>query len=378
MRTRTLLLALLTASAARAAAQAPAPAPERPRATFYAGEWGFTLGGRIKLDMIHDFDAIGSTDSFDPRTIPVPVTDGANTRIHARETRLSLGIQGPAEGRTLKFYIEGDFYGDKNAFRLRHAYGQYGVLIAGQTWSTFMDEDNIPGTIDFETPLAAPLVRQGLLRLTFPMGRNGSVAVGMEESDPEVVPPTGVTGTVEKLTPDLTGRLRWNLGAGHVQLSGFVGQTRFRATTGATTSRTIGGVLLSGRIRPFRRDAAYAEFAYGPGVGRYRGGPSLAPDENGELNTVVVAALTAGYEHRWSDRWSSNAVYSPGWAVSDLQDPAANEMITYSAVNLLYWFIQDRAWVGAEYLFGRREVQNGSSANANRIQLAVRFNIPSY
>src|SRR5688572_16578165 len=101
-----LFLLLIAGQAAAQQAQAPAPPP-----TFSTGGWGFTIGGRIKLDMIHDFDAITSTDSFDPRTIVVPDTPGANTRIHARETRVSLGIAGPANGRELKMFVEGDFYG---------------------------------------------------------------------------------------------------------------------------------------------------------------------------------------------------------------------------------------------------------------------------
>src|SRR6185295_17273347 len=79
-----------------ASAQAPSPI------TFSAGSWHFMLGGYVKLDLIHDFDAIGSTDTFDPRTIPVDGRARTNTRIHARETRLSLGIVGPAEGRDLQ------------------------------------------------------------------------------------------------------------------------------------------------------------------------------------------------------------------------------------------------------------------------------------
>jgi hypothetical protein len=369
--TRSLTVLFLTLIAGQAAAQ-QAPAP-----TFSAGGWGFTIGGRIKLDMIHDFDAITSTDSFDPRTIVVPEAAGSNTRIHARETRLSLGIAGPANGRELRMYVEGDFYGSGNAFRLRHAYGQYGVLLAGQTWSTFMDEDNIPNTIDFETALAAPLVRQALVRLTFPVARSATVAFGVEESDPEVVPPPGVPGAVEKSMPDLTARLRFTHGAGHVQLSGFVGQTRYRSSTGDTDDAGIGGVLVSARVRPFGRDAAYGEVAYGPGLGRYRGGVSAAPDASNNLTAVDALGFTAGYEHWWSDRWSSNVVFSPAWALDDIGiTGTTNTQLTYAAANLFYWFIPNRAWVGGEYLFGRREVSGGTNATANRIQFAVRFNIP--
>jgi hypothetical protein len=357
-------------------ADSPNP-PSRPAGALGSAPWVFTLGGYIKLDMIHDFNAIGSTDSFNPRTIPVDGSPGADTRFHARETRLSLGIVGPIGGRDLKLLVEGDFYGTANGVRLRHAYGEYGPLLAGQTWTTFMDEANIPHTIDFETPLAAPLVRQGLLRLTARPSKRTQLALGIEESDPEVLPPPGVAGKTEKTLPDFTGRFRFTNGRGHVQLSGFVGQTRFRPDKGEPTDVTIYGGLASARFRTLLRDVAYAQFSYGPGLGRYRGDLSAAPDAAGQLKAVKAMALTLGYEHYWAARWSSNFVASPAWVLSDLGDPATfNRRLDYVAANLRYWFLEERAWLGGEYLYGLREVRSRDRGSANRLQLAVRFNIP--
>jgi hypothetical protein len=139
---------------------------------------------------------------------------------------------------------------------------------------------------------------------------------------------------------------------------------------------TIGGVLASARIRLLGRDAAYAAVGYGPGLGRYRGDASAALDASGRLKTVDVVGLTAGYQHYWSARWSSNAVVSPAWVLSDVADPAiSNDRVNYVAVNLLYWFLEQRAWIGGEYLYGRRELRNGAHGSANRIQLATRFNL---
>ena len=348
--------------------------------TFSAGSWQLSLGGYFKLSLIHDFEPIGSPDVFDPRSIPVDGSEGTRTRIQGRETRLSLGIKGPAEGRDLELFLEGDFFGPgtgtDNSLRLRHAYAQYGALLAGQTWTTFMDERNIPPTIDFEHPLAAPLVRQGLLRVTTGLSQRSDLAFAVEESDPVIVIPPGVQGTTEKPWPDLTTQFRFTHRRGHVQLSGFLGRTRFRPVTGAPSDVTIGGVLASGRLRLSGRDAAYVELAYGPGVGRYRGAASAALDAAGRLQAIDIVGLTAGYQHYWSGRWSSNAVVSPAWVTSEVGDPAtSNESFNYVAVNLVYWFIDQRAWVGAEYLYGRRELRSGVHGSANRIQLATRFNI---
>jgi len=368
-------LAVLAVTAASLRAQT-SPSP----ITFSSGSWQLTLGGFFKLNLIHDFNPIASPDIFDPRGIPVDGSEGSNTRITARETRISLGIKGPVQGKDLELFLEGDFFGPGtgtgNALRLRHAYARYGVLLAGQTWTTFMDERNIPPTIDFEHALAAPLVRQGLLRITTGLSKRSDLAFAVEESDPEVLIPPGVQGTTEKPWPDLTTRFRSNHSRGHIQLSGFLGRTRFRTVSGAVSDVTIGGGLASIRLSLFHGDTTYAEVAYGPGVGRYRGAQSAAVDAAGHLETLDVIGLTVGYQHYWSGRWSSNAVVSPAWVLSEVADPAiSNDSFNYVAVNLLYWFLDRRAWIGGEYLYGRRELENGAHGTGNRIQIATRFNI---
>ena len=56
---------------------------------FKVGGFTFKPGGRIKLDIIRDFSPITSEDRFDPRTIAVDGSDGGNSNLHAKETRLS-------------------------------------------------------------------------------------------------------------------------------------------------------------------------------------------------------------------------------------------------------------------------------------------------
>ena len=154
------------------APKAEAPAEPQAQGTsstfdgFKVGGFTFKPGGRIKLDIIRDFSAITSEDSFDTRTIAVDGSDGSNSNLHAKETRLSIDIRGPVEGKELKMYVETDFYGSSSVLRLRQAYGSYGGLLAGQAWSTFVDESNFPTTIDFEAPTAFPQIRQAQARWT--------------------------------------------------------------------------------------------------------------------------------------------------------------------------------------------------------------------
>src|SRR5688572_10104852 len=185
------LLAAAGAASAQDAAPAPdgAPAAGPPAAQeppppvdgFRVVDFTFKPGGRVKLDGIHDFRPIGNEDSFDTRTIPIDGGEEVHSNVHAKETRLSLDIRGDVDDHQLRMYVETDFYGTSSALRLRHAYGTYGGLLAGQTWTTFMDEDNLPRTIDFESPTAFAQIRQALVRWTQKAG-DVTWAVAVEDN----------------------------------------------------------------------------------------------------------------------------------------------------------------------------------------------------
>jgi hypothetical protein len=357
-------------------AQTPAAQPEFDG--FKIGSFVFKPGGRIKVDVIRDFDPITSEDSFDPRTIPVDGSEGTNSQVHARETRLTLDMRGPVEGSELRMYVETDFYGSGNVIRLRQAFGSYKGLMAGQAWSTFVDDANFPNTIDFESPMAFPSIRQAQARFTTKLGANASWSVAVEDNKSSITTPAGVPGKAEYSMPDLATRVKFEGSRGHVFASAFLGRARFRPTDGEPDDVSLWGSLLSGRVKTFGRDYAYGQFTFGDGVGRYRGGVTAVPDFNGELQPVGLTAFMAGYDHYWTPNLTSNAVFS---VTSTPDEPyyadTFNKEINYGAVNLLYWFLPDRAWAGVEYLYGRRQVVAGQEGTANRIQFAIRFNFPS-
>jgi hypothetical protein len=361
----------------------PPPSPEAPQQDgFKMGGFTFKPSGRVKLDVIRDFKPIGSEDSFDTRTIPVDGSEGVNSNVHAKETRLNLDIRGMADERELRLFIETDFYGTSSVLRLRHAYGTYGGLLAGQTWSTFMDDDNLPRTIDFEAPTAFAQVRQAQARWTQKLGDVVTWSAAVEDNKSAITIPTEIPGKAEYPMPDLVTRFRFEVPRGHVTTSAFLGAAGFRPADQDQERDEVAlwGTMGSVKLTTFGRDYAYGVFTVGEGIGRYRGGTTAVPDDTGKLHAIGGVAFMGGYEHFWADRWSTNGVYS----IADTFDEAfysssVNKQLTYGAINLLYWFLDDRAWTGVEYIYGRREVfgdDENTDGSAHRIQYAVRFNLP--
>lgn len=353
----------------------PAKAPALKGLQWQINEWTLKLGGYVKVDLIHDFDAIGSTDSFDPRTIPTDGSEGTNTRMQARSSRLNLDVRLPTARDELRLFVEGDFFGSGNAFRLRHAYGELGCVLAGQTWTNFMDAGALAETLDFESPIGFPLIRQAQVRYTRELASGDSYAFAIEDPASVIVEPSTVPGHTEEVLPDVTARYVWNHARGHVQASVFGGMASFRPDTGSNDSVLLWGVNLSTKLATCGDDSAILQLTYGDGVGRYRGGITAAPDANGDLEAVTTAAVLASYEHHWSAAYRSTVVYS--WAHGDLPSGTpltASETLQYYAANLI-WQFDERAWTGIEYLYGTNATFDGADGDASRVQFSVRFNL---
>jgi hypothetical protein len=358
-------------------ATAPPVAPTPKGFQWKTGDYTWKAGGYIKVDAIHDFDEIGSTDSFDPRTIPTSDANdpGSNTRLHARQTRFNLDVRGPTTAGDFRAFFEGDFFSDQNGFRMRHAYGTIGPVLAGQTWTTFMDEGAMPETLDFESPIAFPLVRQTQIRWTTQLQDGDYFAVAIEDPDSDVLAPAGVTGETDEPLPDVNARVHLENRLGHVQLGMFAGMARFDPEVGSADDVFLWGLNLSTKLATVGSDSVIVQATYGDGVGRYRGGTTAAPDADGDLEAIPTLGLLGSYEHHWSDEFRSTVMYS--WGEGDLPDgssPQGNEELTYGAANFIWQFC-DRAWTGIEYLYGTRDTFDGEDGSASRVQASVRFDL---
>jgi hypothetical protein len=376
--TRTLMLAACLGLAAAVQAQAPADTTKHP---LKPGWWRIpgtqsrmTIGGYVKADLIHDLKPIGSPNFFDVSKIPTDGSTGQSTRLQAMETRLFLDVRRDSRFGEMKAYVEGDFYGSGNTFRLRHAYVAIGERwLIGQSWSTFMDEGIIPATLDFEKPAAYAFVRHAQVRYTQPLGEKLAMSLALEDPSANILTPG--PGKVSTPVPDLVGRVKWKGTRCHVQLSGFLGGALFVPESGSDQRVIASGVNLSGALKVGKRDQLTGQVIYGPGIARYRFGHYAAPDVNGDIKPITGIGATVGYQHYWAPAWSSFAVYNYGIDQPEDGEPSTDaDMVSYGAVNLLWHFV-DHAFVGVEYLYGLREDLLGNQGTADRIMLSVRMDI---
>jgi hypothetical protein len=339
-----------------------------------------TLGGYAKVSFIQDFDAIGDTDEFKVNSIPMAGTPEADltgrTTIHARESRINLEVK---SGAGFRAFVEGDFFGSGNAFRLRHAYGEYKHLLGGQTWSTFQDISSRPLTVDFEGPDAEVFVRQAMIRWTQPLSKSWSWATAVENPSPDFVVPGTLTGVAKSSAPDLVTHLRVSGTRGHVQVAGVLRQIRFDGQGTSPDLSELGyGVNATFGLKTVGKDQLLGQVLAGEGIARYIEGFNGQHSDavilaGNQLKTLPVTSVVIGYVRHWSDRFKSGASYATAEVSTDAgQAGSAIERIQDARINLIYTPIR-LVDIGGELLWGRRDNRDGSSGEARRAMFAITY-----
>jgi hypothetical protein len=338
------------------------------------------IGGFIKADLIHDFDAIEDTDRFNTGTIFTDGREGQNTRGHARLTRFNLDVRWPTNDHTVRTFAEVDFFGSGSTLRLRHAYGEVGPLLAGQTWSTFIDPAIIPAILDNESSQSGVfLTRRLVFRWTQPLffdGLTGAVAVEDAASTSTIIPPPGILGRVENTLPDFVGRLHYAHDQGHLQSAAFIGASGFQPQSGLRDDEMVWGFNFTGSLDLTENDTLKFQTAFGDGLSRFDGVAAVGPDSGGRLSATKAFTWAIAYEHDWSDCLSSTFAYAkPRREPADGEPADAIRGTQFLAVNLV-WQPFERTFTGIEYLFGSREDKNGARGEGNRVMFSVRYNLP--
>jgi hypothetical protein len=307
-----------------------------------------------------------------------------------------------ASSSPLSFKFEFDLFGTgadagQTTFRLRHAYGEWGSILAGQTNSLFMDIDVFPNTIDYWGPAGMVFYRNVQIRWTPYKTDNSHFAIAIERPGNDI--DSGNLRLIDGLEdvqvqndeelPDLTAQFRYGGDWGHVQLGGILRKVGYeiRATPAdpwRDGSETGWGFNLGSSFNTVGKDKLLLQVVYGEGIANYMndGGMDLAPSANFDAESVVglqaeavpLLGIVAYYDHYWSDKWSSSIGYSfTEVDNTNFQDPTSFQKGDYASGNLLY-YPADNLMIGGELLWGQRTNNDDASDDVVRFQFTVKYN----
>ncbi len=339
------------------------------------------FGGYIKLDAFYDFD-YDQGDATDPLALlnPGNQTDG-RTNFTAYESRINFRTQTRTDYGTLSTYLEGHFLPD-GKFNLRHAYGEYGPFLAGQSWTNFMHFLGTPRSLKLGGPIGYATSRPSQLRYTHRSGPN-TFAVSLEEPS-FALSPIGSAGVdTENRLPTLTARYQFSRNFGISALAKELSTNG--ATSGVDESTTGYGVAAQLALPLGSATTFKANATVGSGLGSYLSyvpdavagirTPDAYVDADGSLKSVDAQAYGVSLEHNWNSDWSS-AIGASRFG-QDLPEEIAGfqaglDRVQYSFVNLI-WDVNDRLTTGIEYQHSDIERVNGDSEDASRLQASVQF-----
>jgi hypothetical protein len=281
----------------------------------------------------------------------------------------------------------------QTTFRLRHAYGELGCFLAGQTNSVFMDGDVFPNSIEYWGPNGMVFFRNVQVRYT-PIRGDNELAIALERP--------GASGDSGQLSdrielqniqghfpaPDLTAHFKNSGEWGHVQLASVLRYIGWEDTLDDEfdlSGHAIGwGLNLSTNIKVAKTGTIRASVVYGEGMENYM---NDAPVDVGvqthfgnprrpiEGKALPVLGIVAFYDFNWNDYFSTAFGYSRvDIDNSDLQTPAAFKTGQYALADLLYYPVKN-VMAGLEFQWGRREnFTDGFAVDDYRIQFSARYN----
>jgi hypothetical protein len=366
----------------------------------------FEVYGFAQLDAIQDFDRVNPDWEDTLRASKIPTADGdfgsdGQSMMSVKQSRLGVNTVLPVGGKPLKTKFEFDMYGTgsdagQTTMRLRHAYGEWDQILAGQTNSVFMDGNIFPNTIDYWGPAGMVFLRNPQIRWT-PISGENTFAVALEDPSNDVDfderyadnDPTGVVGSIqsdEKL-PDLTAHYRTAGDWGHVQMAAIARRLGYECVNddnqicpdNEPNGHEAGyGVNLTSSLVVTDKDKLHLSAVSGKGIANYLndGGNDLS--FGGTLGDVTAEpielwGLMAYYDHYWSDRWSS----SIGWGTTrvsneEFQAADAFNRGDYASLNLLHTPAKNLMF-GTELLHGKRQDNDGATGYDTRVQFTAKY-----
>ncbi len=330
--------------------------------------------GSVRYLVVFDEQDLISKNGFSTYEIPTGDENKSFPNYYNGLDQTRLGFE--ITRRTLKgdifIRLETDFAGE-NGFRIRHAYGQFGKFLFGQTWSLFSHVNSLPATVAFSGPTSSTVTRTPQLRF---MARDAigsmNLAVGLEY----IIPSLGIPDSVSsfQLIPDLTLRLDNSTSWGSYQFSAIIPVLSGRNSQEDLVLKTGWGVSASAVLNSWKQGKWYFQGVIGEAITRYLNDLSdhaldVVLDPDGRIRAPLTTGFYVTYEHNWKDALYSNLGY--GWIHMEKYSfqPEATYLKGHSLRMNTFWDITDGATIGMEGIWGNRLDIGKQTGHALRLNI---------
>ena len=339
-------------------------------------ETSIRLYGYAEAHLIHDVGRSGPSDSFTDLTFQPVGSEVANnaalglrgkTKLTAQTSRFGFETSTPTSAGTFNTKVEADFYsyggGNRNRLRLRQAYGEYAGFLVGQTWSTFMDLDDLPETVDFNGPIGAPFSRRTMIRYSYGDAKAGyKFTVALEDPEDQFG-----GGSAHERLPQIVLRADQSFDWGAVNLRALAHEKR-----SLTATRRGYGVGVGGSFKLTDKDLLMGQFTAVDGdIDQLYGSNGYAIDAaTGTIAFDKNQGLVVGYTKTFSDLLRGTLAF--GLNKGKTAQAVDNKRLQQLFVNLIYSPIKN-VELGGELIVGERQTFSGEKGAMQRIDLMGRY-----
>jgi hypothetical protein len=382
-------------------------------------ETSMRLYGFAELTAVHEMKGDNADQDYSTFLPYAPLNGSSQARrngrsyLTARTSRLGIETSTPTRYGALGIKIEGDFNNDPRTgnaavsgnigniytqqstnsynFRLRHAYAQVGGLLIGQTWSTFMDVDNAPETVDFNGPIGATFIRQPQVRYAYPTASMGTFTAALENPVSYVLEGAGDNAGSPSTKgfsrqPDLIARWDKAFDFGAVSVRGLTHEHKLDDGAMSTAKRGY-GLAASGLVKTVGDDFLTWGITGGSGIGRYFNyiEGALYDAQNHRIVTEKTLGLLLGYQHKASATLRYNASVGAqrtfnndytAYAMAQGLDSGrfgVNRQVVQAHLGFI-WNPVKGVDLGAEYIHGQRKTLADETGNMSRVNLSAKVN----
>ena len=381
-------------------ATAPAAAPQAQPAKSTFEVYGFAM-----LDIGQNFKQI-DPNWFDTMRVtrlpssPKQFGEDNSTFTSVRQSRFGVQSSTPTDYGDLKTKFEFEMFGTgvdqgQTTIRLRHAYGEFGQILAGQTWSPFMDIGVFPNSLEYWGPTGMVFFRNVQLRYTPISDQKQTLMIAVER--PGASGDAGVYADRIELQnlkprfplPDFSAAYKYTQKWGYVRAAGILRRIDWDdllKTDGVDLSghATGWGINLTSNLNVGKKDVVRVAVVFGEGIENYM---NDSPVDVGVVNnlssrvtpitgdTLPIVGLTAFVDHTWSKEFTSAFGYSRQDITNTAQMvPSSFKTGQYALGNLLYTPVPN-VMFGGELQWGRRNnFTDGFQSDGFKAQFSFKYN----
>ena len=349
--------------------------------------------GFVEGDLIKDFKGTAPGDMFtnvmeQPLNKTNPTT--GKSVMTAQTSRFGFETSTPTALGPVHTQLEADFYAyagskdvvkgvdfinqttattsvsdnNRDRLRVRHAYGEYAGWLIGKTWSTFMDLDDGPETVDFNGPVGQPFSRPVQIRYTYNTPTGASFKIALENPSDGAKRPNLVLSASKSYDWGAAFNARF---ISHEQRSGDISKNGSGWGIGGSYKLTD-SLTVMGQYAAVDGDNDNA-LMMGANYPDWSTGAMLLDKSRG-----YVLGLTNVFNSQWrstlaygsvESQINANEVYAGlGWP--------GNQSLKQWHLNFFYTPIKN-VDLGAEYIGGKRTTYGGDVGDLSRLNLLGRY-----